>query len=238
MVRGNRNHSSPLPQRGSIKHWPAGDRPREKLVRLGESGLSEAELLAILLRNGSRGATALDLARKFLADIPTLREVGRMTVSDLRSCGFGTVHAATMAAAFELARRLQAAESPDEPVFRTPGDVVARYGPLLRDLRHEEFWAVLLSTANHPIRELRVTSGTLNSSLVHPRECFAEAIKLHAASVIFLHNHPSGNPEPSQEDLSVTRQLVEAGRILGIPVHDHIIIADTRYVSLAERGQL
>lgn len=228
MERGNR----------SIKYWPEGDRPREKLLRLGASGLSDAELLAILLRTGSRGATALDRARQLLTGVRALREAARMTVSDLRSCGFGTVHAATIVAAFELARRLEASGGPEAPVFRAPTDVVARYGPLLRDLRHEEFWAILLSTANQPIRELRISSGTLNSSLVHPRECFAEAIKLHAASIIFLHNHPSGNPEPSREDLAVTRQLVEAGRILGIPVHDHIILADGRYVSLAERGQM
>ncbi|MEP0821911.1 MAG: DNA repair protein RadC [Ignavibacterium sp.] len=228
MERGNR----------SIKHWPEGDRPREKLVRLGASALSDAELLAILLRTGARGVTALDRARQLLTGVRALRELARMTASDLRSCGFGTVHAATIVAAFELARRLEASGGSEAPVFRAPADVVARYGPLLRDLRHEEFWAILLSTANQPIRELRITSGTLNSSLVHPRECFAEAIKLHAASIIFLHNHPSGNPEPSQEDLAVTRQLVEAGRILGIPVHDHIILADGRYVSLAERGQM
>lgn len=236
MERGNSTVTPAVRQRGSIKEWPLSDRPREKLVRLGPSGLTEAELLAILLRNGSRGRTALDLARTLLAD-HGLREIGRLTVSDLRSRGFGAVHATTIAAACELARRLQSEPAgPEAPVFRSPSDVVARFGPLLRDLRHEEFWVVLLTTSNQPLRELRVTSGTLNSSLVHPRECFAEAIKLHAASVIFLHNHPSGNPEPSAEDLAVTRQLVEAGRILGIPVHDHIVLAGTRFVSLAERG--
>lgn len=237
MERGNSTVTPAVRQRGSIKDWPESDRPREKLIRLGPSGLSEAELLAILLRNGSRGRTALDLARTLLAGGPGLREIGRLTVSDLRSQGFGAVHATTIAAAFELARRLQSEPSgPEAPVFRSPSDVVARFGPLLRDLRHEEFWVVLLTTSNQPLRELRVTSGTLNSSLVHPRECFAEAIKLHAASVIFVHNHPSGNPEPSPEDRAVTRQLVEAGRILGIPVHDHIVLGGTRFVSLAERG--
>ena len=222
----------------SIKRWPEGERPREKLLRVGPASLSEAELLAILFRTGSRGVTALDLAMRLLSSSPTLREISKMTAADLEGWGLGRVRAATLVAVFELLRRLQSEEGPPDAVFRSPSDVMARFGPRLRDLRHEEFWALLLSSSNQLIREFRVTSGTLNSSLVHPRECFAEAIKLHAASVIFLHNHPSGNPEPSQEDLAVTRQLVEAGKILGIPVHDHIIVADARFASLAERGFL
>jgi DNA repair protein RadC len=161
-----------------------------------------------------------------------------MTFSDLEVWGLGKVRAATIAAVFEIIRRYESAEEEQRPVFRSPEDVVARYGPRLRDLHHEEFWVLLLSSSNELVREVRVSSGTLNSSLVHPRECFAEAIKHRAASVLFLHNHPSGNPEPSQEDLAVTRQLVEAGKILGIPVHDHVIIAQSRFASLAERGLL
>jgi len=108
----------------------------------------------------------------------------------------------------------------------------------LRDLRHEEFWTVLLTSANKVQAEVRTTTGTLNASLAHPRECFAEAVQRRAAGVVFVHNHPSGNPEPSGEDLSLTRQLVEAGRVLGIPVHDHVIIAGDRYTSFADRGLL
>jgi DNA repair protein RadC len=238
MKRGDRSVNEPSFYHTPINEWPAAERPREKLARSGPESLSEAELLAILLRVGSRGFTALDLAKKLLSSCSNLRQIGRMTFSDLEVWGLGKVRAATIAAVFEIIRRYESAEEEQRPVFRSPEDVVARYGPRLRDLHHEEFWVLLLSSSNELVREVRVSSGTLNSSLVHPRECFAEAIKHRAASVLFLHNHPSGNPEPSQEDLAVTRQLVEAGKILGIPVHDHVIIAQSRFASLAERGLL
>lgn len=238
MKRGDRSVFEPSWYHTSIKEWPESERPREKLVQFGPETLSEAELLAILLRVGSRGVTALDLAKKLLSSCTSLRRIGKMTVSDLESWGLGRARAATIAAAFELVRRYESAGETEQPVFRSPDDVAARYGPRLRDLHHEEFWALLLSSSNQLLREVKVSSGTLNSSLVHPRECFAEAIKTRAASVLFLHNHPSGNPEPSQEDLAITRQLTEAGKILGIPVHDHVIIAGSRFASLAERGLL
>ena len=238
MRRGDRSVFEPSFYHTSIKEWPEAERPREKLVRSGPESLSEAELLAILLRVGSRGVTALDLAKKLLSSCSNLRQIGRMTVSDLEAWGLGRARAATIAAAFELIRRYESVTETERPVFRSPEDVVTRFGPRLRDLHHEEFWVLLLSSSNQLLREVRVSSGTLNSSLVHPRECFAEAIKHHAASVLFLHNHPSGNPEPSQEDLAVTRQLVDAGKILGIPVHDHVIITHGRFASLAERGLL
>lgn len=238
MKRGDRSVFEPSIYHIPIKEWPESERPREKFVRLGPESLTEAELLAILLRVGSRGVTALDLAKKLLSTCTNLRKIGRMTVSDLESWGLGRTRAVTIAAAFELIRRHESEGETELPVFRSPEDVAARYGPRLRDLHHEEFWVLLLSSSNHLLREVKVSSGTLNSSLVHPRECFAEAIKARAASVLFLHNHPSGNPEPSQEDLAITRQLTEAGKILGIPVHDHVIIAGGRFASLAERGLL
>lgn len=221
-----------------IKEWPEAERPREKLFRSGPAALTEAELLAILLRSGSRGVTALDLAKKLLSDSSSLRELGRMTVSDLEAGGLGRTRAAVVVALFELIRRYEASTGKEDAPFRGPDDVAAKYGPRLRDLHHEEFWALLLSSSNHLVRDVRISSGTLNSSLVHPRECFGEAVRSRAAGVIFLHNHPSGNPEPSQEDLAVTRQLVEAGKILGIPVHDHVIVAGGKYTSLAERGMM
>ncbi|MEX2117396.1 MAG: DNA repair protein RadC [Bacteroidota bacterium] len=238
MKRGDRSVFEPSFYHTSIKEWPEAERPREKLARSGPEFLSEAELLAILLRVGSRGVTALDLAKKLLSSCSNLRQIGRMTVSDLEAWGLGRARAATIAAVFELIRRYESASETEQPVFRSPEDVVALYGPRLRDLHHEEFWALLLSSSNQLLRDVKVSSGTLNASLVHPRECFAEAIKHRAASVLFLHNHPSGNPEPSHEDLAITRQLVEAGKILGIPVHDHVVIAGNRFASLAERGLL
>jgi DNA repair protein RadC len=224
--------------RPTIKDWPEADRPREKLQERGANHLSETELIAILLRSGSRGKTALDLARELLSEGRTLRDIAQMSVTDLVGLKTGKARATAIVAAFELARRLPSSYGKNKPVFRTPEDVADIYVPKLRDLRHEEFWALLLSASNRLITEVRVTSGTLDSSLVHPRECFQEAIKLSAATVIFLHNHPSGNPEPSQEDVAITRQLVESGKILGIPVHDHIIVAGEAYTSLANRGLL
>ncbi len=220
----------------TIKQWPEGERPREKLMMYGPASLSEAELLAILIRTGSEGATAVDLARKILAERRTLRDVARMSVKDLENLGIGRARATTIVAAFELYRRLPGGDGETRPIFRTPEDVTQRYVPKLCDLKHEEFWAILLSTSNQLVREIKITSGTLNSSLVHPRECFSEAVKEKAASVIFVHNHPSGNPEPSQEDIAITKQLVEAGKILGIPVYDHIIVAGSSFTSLAQRG--
>lgn len=220
----------------TIKEWPEGERPREKMIRQGAASLTEAELLAILIRTGGRGNTAVDLARKLLSGGRTLRDVSAMTPADFREWGVGPARATAIVAAFELVRRLPASDGNSKPVFRSPEDVARRYGVRFHDLKHEEFWALLLTSANALLKEIRITSGTLNSSLVHPRECFHDAIKEKAASVIFLHNHPSGNPEPSREDIAITKQLVEAGKILGIPVHDHIVLASGGMTSFAQRG--
>ncbi|HTY36447.1 MAG TPA: DNA repair protein RadC [Bacteroidota bacterium] len=222
----------------TIKQWPSGERPREKLSRFGAAALSESELLAILLRSGSHGVTAVDLAKKLLTDQRSLRDLARLSAADLGRLGIGPVRAASLVAAFEIARRLPAQADTERPVLQAPEDVAKIYTPKLRDLQHEEFWALLLTTSNRLMLERRITSGTLNSSLVHPRECFAEAVTEKAASVIFVHNHPSGNPEPSQEDIAITRQLAEAGKILGIPVYDHVIIGGGHFSSFAQRGLL
>jgi DNA repair protein RadC len=230
--------SEPSYYHTTIKQWPSAERPREKLVRQGAASLTEAELLAILLRSGSHGVTAVDLAKKLLSDRRSLRDLARMSVADLTRLGIGHVRAASIVAAFELHRRVPLNDSADRPILQAPEDVARIFSPKLRDLQHEEFWALLLTTSNHLLRERRITSGTLNSSLVHPRECFAEALMEKAASVIFVHNHPSGNPEPSQDDIAITKQLSEAGKILGIPVYDHIIIGGGQFSSFAQRGLL
>ena len=237
--KARKDHSAQVTvYRTTIKEWAEGERPREKLQRHGASTLSEAELIAILIRTGTKGATAVDLARTLLAESRTLRDIARMSVKDIVGLGVGTAHATAIVAAFELSRRLPASDGNAKPVFRSPGEVAAWIGPRLRDLQHEEFWTLVLSAANQLQEEARVSSGTLNASLVHPRECFRPAIQSNAASVIFVHNHPSGNPEPSQEDIAMTKQLVDAGRILDIPVHDHIIIAGASFTSFAERGMI
>lgn len=209
-----------------------------RLLRDGPDSLSDLELLAILVRRGSGETEAFDLARRMLGSGETLREVSRMSVSDLFHLGMGRATAAAVAAAFELGRRVPDRDWRPREVIRGPEDVVLRLGHKLRRLVQEEFWALLLSSAGQIVKEARITVGTLSSSLVHPRECFHLAVKEPAASIIFVHNHPSGNPEPSQEDVAVTRQLAKAGEILGIPVVDHIIIAGKSFVSLAERGLL
>lgn len=222
--------------RTTIKSWPAAERPREQLLAKGAAALTDATLLAIILRSGSRGHSAVDEARALLSEAGSLGALSRWTAGEVQRRLAGSARVATMLAVFELARRLASGDPVERRFIRTPEDVAARFGPLLRDLRHEEFWVLLLNSANAVQAEVRISVGTLNASLAHPRECFAEAVLRRAASVVFVHNHPSGNPEPSTEDLALTRQLAESGRILGIPVHDHIIVAGTEYTSLAERG--
>jgi len=224
---------------GPIKDWPAGERPREKMLRAGANVLSDAELLALVLRTGGGGLTALDLARGLMGGGRSLRDIGTMTAGELmRVRGIGAAKAVELLAAFEIGRRVQAMRGPASAVIRTPEDVACRMIPLLRDRPIEVFTLLVLDAKNAVKCDLELSAGTLNASLVHPREVFKAAIDRMAASVIVVHNHPSGNPEPSREDIEVTRQLAEAGRIVGIPLHDHIIVAGDRYTSLAERGLL
>ena len=234
-----RKVNEPSGYHGKIKDWPKGERPREKLIKHGCESLSDAELLAILLRTGSGKVTAVDLARELLRAFGSLHQLGSRTHQELTKYhGLGEVKAVSLLASFELWRRTAAAPQADLIRITSPEDVVRKYQPLLRDLKHEVFKVLLLDSANQLLREIKVSDGILNSSLVHPREVFRPAILEPAASVILLHNHPSGNPEPSSEDLQITKQIVEAGKVIGIPVHDHIIITPHAFTSFAERGLL
>ncbi len=222
----------------TIKSWSKEDRPREKLEAKGAAALTDAELLAILIGNGTKNATAVDLGKMILQG-RSLRNVAEDSWESLKSVkGIGRAKAIRLAASFELGRRLDA--SPIEKKERISGaeQIYAIYGPLLRDLKQEIFKVILLNSANQIIRDLDITKGLLNSTLVHPREVFKAAVDGLANSIILLHNHPSGNPEPSGEDIRITQQLKEAGAILGIPVHDHIIIAGKSFTSLAKLGHL
>ena len=156
----------------------------------------------------------------------------------MQTAGVGKAKAAQLIAAFEIGRRVESAQEERRIQVRSPEDVAAVYGPLMRDLRREIFKVVLLNTANVIVSDYTISEGGLAASIVEPRAVFQRAILEDAAAIICLHNHPSGNPEPSREDIRVTRQLVEGGKILGIPVHDHLIIAGRSYTSLAERGLL
>jgi DNA repair protein RadC len=156
----------------------------------------------------------------------------------MRIHGIGPAKAVELVAAFEIGRRMQATPEDPYPIIRTPEDVARQMIPLLRDRSTEVFFVLLLDAKNALKSRVEITSGTLNASLVHPREVFKAAIDHRAASIIVVHNHPSGNPDPSREDTEVTRQLAEAGRIVGIPLHDHVIVAGDGYTSLAEKGLL
>jgi DNA repair protein RadC len=224
-----------------IRQWDEADRPREKLMRHGPSVLSDAELIALIFGSGTRtraGAfSAVQLGQALLRAYGSLYGLAQRDLKELtRVAGIGPAKAVQLMAAFEIGRRVEAQRPGRRIQVRTPADVVACYGPLLRDLKREIFKVVLLNTANYIIADYTLSEGGLAASIVEPRAVFHRAILDHAASIICLHNHPSGNPEPSMEDVRITRQLVEAGRLLGIPVQDHIIIAGTAYTSLAERG--
>lgn len=224
----------------SSLHPATADRPRERLWALGPDSLTPAELLAILLETGGGGLTVQDLATALLAEAGgSLRTLAaRPRAELLRSTGIGPAKAARLAAAFELAARLAAEARPIFPRIREPEDVVRLLAPRLRDLAVEEFHLVVLDSQSQVRRQVLVTRGLLNSSLVHPREVFRAAIAEAAAGIIVVHNHPSGDPSPSPEDRAVTRQLAEAGRLLDVPLYDHVIVAGDRFLSFAAAGLL
>jgi len=217
--------------------WPEYDRPRERLYAHGPEALADAELLALQLGSGTRGHTALDVAREILATYGSLGEMASREVVELaRQRGVGPARAARLAAAFELTRRMRSRTPGQRATLATPAEVYAAFGPLMEDLKHEVFRVALLDAQNGLLRDRIVSEGTLSASLVHPREVFKPAIVESAAAVILLHNHPSGDPTPSREDVRLTRQLVECARLLDLRLHDHVVIGRGRYVSLAERG--
>jgi DNA repair protein RadC len=220
-----------------ITQWPKQDRPRERLLQHGPHHLTEAELLGILLGKGTRKKTAIDLARELLERYESLQRLFSRSPSELTNVkGIGIAKAAILLAAFELVRRIQSQKGVDRPLFKRSSDVAKQYLPLMRDLRKEVFKVLLLNRANRFIKEVFISEGTLDASIVHPRDVFREALLEPAAGIILIHNHPSGNPSPSEEDLRITKQLVEAGRLLGIKVYDHIILAGESYRSLADEG--
>jgi DNA repair protein RadC len=222
----------------AIREWPVLERPRERLQTDGASALASRELLAILIGSGREGASAVDIAGELLhGSDGSLRRLAAASTTQLAAVpGIGPAVAARISAALELGRRL-AREGPLERArVRGPRDIYERCAPGMRDLAQEEFRVLLLNTQHAVAREIVVTRGTLDASIVHPREVFRAAIAESAAAMILVHNHPSGDPAPSAEDREVTRQLAEAGRLLGIPVLDHVVVGDGRYVSFVEAG--
>ncbi|HEV8439831.1 MAG TPA: DNA repair protein RadC [Methylomirabilota bacterium] len=220
-----------------IREWPAEDRPRERLYHKGAEALADAELLAIQLGTGIPGQSAVDVARDMLARYGSLSALSGLGVAELAGLrGVGRVKAVRLAATFEITRRLRSRNGITRSVLSSPDQVFARYGPLMEDLKKEVFRVALLDAQNALLRDVVVSEGTLSASLVHPREVFKPAILESAASIILLHNHPSGDPTPSREDLRLTRQLVECSKLLDLRIHDHVIIGRERFVSLAQRG--
>ncbi|MBT8487619.1 MAG: DNA repair protein RadC [Gemmatimonadetes bacterium] len=210
------------------------DRPRERLRRIGPRNLTVSELLTLVVGSGSAHGSAVEIAGRIVSALGGLHRLAAADVALLEGVeGVGAATAARLAAAFELGRRVATVDAPDEEPVRGPADVFRRMGPRLRDVCQEEFHALLLNTRHRILREVLVTRGILDASLIHPREVFRLAVSEGAASVILVHNHPSGDPTPSAEDRAVTRQLAAAGRSLGIPVLDHVVIGRGRYVSLA-----
>ena len=206
----------------------------------GAAALSTAELVAIVVGAGGRGRSALQIGQDIMTVASgSLRRLAMRPVAELTEhAGIGRVRAVAIHAALELGRRM-VAEGRDEAMpIRSPRDVVAIFAPRLEDLPVEEFHVAVLDAQHRLERDITVTRGILNSSLVHPREVFREAIAERAAAIILVHNHPSGDPSPSADDRNVTEQLVSAGRLLDIPVHDHVIIGRGRYTSFAEAGLL
>ncbi len=221
-----------------IRDWPAGERPREKLLAAGAEALSTAELLALVIGSGAAGACALTQARSVLAQADgSLRRLASLGVADLRRLrGIGPAKAAEIQAVLEIAKRFGQEELKPGQAYRSSYDVFAHYRECLAEARCEYFYALLLDNKHRKIRDVCISRGSLTSAIVHPREVFLPVIRESAAAVIFVHNHPSGDPTPSRDDLELTRRLREVGKLVGVQVLDHLIVGRGRYVSFVDDG--
>jgi DNA repair protein RadC len=230
------SHHSPV----RLRELPRAERPRERLIDLGARALTATELVAILIGSGAARRSALSVAHDvLLTSDGSLRRLSAQPVAALTTIhGLGTARAMAIHAALELGRRLSIEARDEGAPLRSPRDVWTAFAPRLEDLPVEEFHVAVLDSQHRLERDITVTRGILNSSLVHPREVFREAIAERAAAIVLVHNHPSGDPTPSPDDRAITSQLVAAGRLLDIPVADHLIIGRGRYVSFAEAGLL
>ena len=221
----------------TIKDWPEQDRPRERLIKFGADKLQDAELLAILLRVGGVEDSAIDLARNLLNRFGGFRGLDSKSVSELCEInGIGPAKAAQVKAAIEIGKRMVAEKVKTKEKLESSEDVYRLVGPYMRDLTREEFKIILLSSRNNLILERTLFDGSLSESLVNTREIIKEALNQSAAAIIFVHNHPSGDPSPSTEDKRMTKKLVDACNLVGIRPFDHIIIGKNRYYSFAEHG--
>jgi len=220
-----------------LRDVPNEERPRERLMTVGAEALSHAELLAILLRTGTKSESAVLLASRILKESGSLLGLVDMSIEELTAIrGVGPVKAVQLRAGIELGRRLAKSRHGDMPAIRKPADAAELMMEELRYFKKEHFVCLFLNTKNQVIARETLSVGTLNASLVHPREVFRAAIKCSSASIICVHNHPSGDPTPSPEDIAMTKRLQEAGELVGIDVLDHLVIGDNRFISLKEQG--
>lgn len=223
----------------AIKQWPETDRPKEKLIANGPSHLSDSELISIIIGSGSGSKNALDLARGLLNRFDDLTSLDSASVKEIKAVdGIGENKAVTVKAALELARRFAVSSSGSKKAVRASEDVVDVYMKQMKNMKKEILKVILLNTKNRILKTVTVSEGGLTSSVVHPRDVFSPAIRESAHSIILLHNHPSGDPAPSEDDILLTQRIVEAGRLLHIRVLDHIIVGDNRYYSFADEEEL
>jgi len=231
---------NPNPDHLRIPQWAEDDRPREKLLTKGRANLSNAELLAILIGTGTKALSAVDLAKQVLqqADL-NLNNLARLSVKDLtRIKGIGEAKAISIVSALELGRRRKESVAPGKPRITNSIDVVEMMKQDLLDLNHEEFWIIILNRANYVLRKNKISSGGISGTVADPKLIFKSALDHRGSSIILIHNHPSGNLQPSQADITLTKTLKEAGKFLEIPVLDHIIVSDNSYFSFADEGMM
>ncbi|MGM0835942.1 MAG: RadC family protein [Bacillota bacterium] len=220
-----------------IRDYPEDERPRERLIQDGPQSLSNHELLAIMLRTGSKDESVLQLANRLLTTFEGLRLLKDASVNEMMSIkGIGSAKAVQIMAAVELGRRIHRLQYEDRYVIRSPEDAANYVMEDMRFLTQEHFVCLYLNTKNQVLHQQTIFIGSLNASIVHPREVFKEAFRRSAASFICLHNHPSGDPSPSREDIDVTKRLNECGKLIGIELLDHLIIGDQKFISLKEKG--
>jgi DNA repair protein RadC len=225
----------------TIRHWPTEDRPREKLLDKGADALTDTELLAIILRigNASTGESAIDHARQLLSRFGGFKGIDQAGASELSSVkGIGPAKIAQIKACLEIGRRLGNHRWQAGQALRSSEDVFRHFRDNLEKEKREMFYVVLLNNKNKKIRDVKISEGSLTASLVHPREVYNPVIRESAAAVIFVHNHPSGDPAPSQEDIEITRRLKEVGDVMGVRVLDHVVIGYDRYFSFSDKGML
>jgi len=224
-------------KRYGIKTWPEDDRPREKLLRYGEHTLSNAELLAVLLRTGIKGESAVELGRKILQKFKTFRQLGHSDIASWKEIrGLGDAKIAQIKAAIEIGRRFLTEERKIEGCVKSSKEVADYIMPRFRDLKKEVFKILLLDGQNNIMDTVEIDEGTVGQATPSIREIMYRAMQGFAAAIIAVHNHPSGNPQPSEGDRNFTRDLVSAGEIMQIKVLDHIIIGDNKYYSFADEG--